>query len=106
MKTRIAAITGICLSLTACDLGKVVAIERRAAVIIAINQPKHFGITVRDATGHVERISVAKHCNNWRSHTRLGMKVTVVYERLVYKDGRRAIRVTNRGLRQRLCGGW
>lgn len=106
MIIRIAAIAAMCIALAGCDMGRVVGTERRAAVITAINPPKHFGITVRDDTGHVQEISVSKHCNSWREHTRVGMKVTVYYDRISYKDGRRGLRVTKRGLRERLCGGW
>jgi hypothetical protein len=104
---NIAIAATACITLTACgDTGRVVGTERRAAVIVSIDEPKHFGVTVRDATGHVQKISVSKHCNQWRSRTRIGMKIPVFYQRITYKDGRRALRVTNRGLEQRLCGGW
>lgn len=106
MTIRIAMTAAACLALTACgDVGRVVGTERRAAVVVAIDEPKHFGITVRDATGHVQAIQVSKHCNDWRSRTRIGMKVDVYYDRISYKDGRRGLRVTNRGLVRRLCGG-
>lgn len=106
MTIRIAVGAAMCLTLAACDLGTVVATEKHTAVITGINPPKHFRITVRDDTGRVMTISVSKHCNSWRSHTRIGMTVPLYYERLVYKDGRRGVRVTNHGLRQLLCGGW
>ena len=105
MTIRTAAAALVLLSLAACgDQGRVVGTERRTAVVVAINRPKHFGITVRDATGHVQKISVSKHCNGWQSRTRIGMKLTIHYDRLVYEDGRRALRVSKRGLKRTLCG--
>ena len=86
------------------DLGKVYRTETRTNRVVAIDQPKHFGVTVRDVDGRDWRISVSKHCNPWQRTTRIGMTLPIVYEYKVYKDGRRTVGATDRGLQARLCG--
>jgi hypothetical protein len=101
MKKMIALLSLI--ALTGCG-PQYMGSEVRKTILDDVKPPRRMTVTVRDMmTDKQYTLAVAKRCSRWRESTRIGMIISVKFDRYRDADGRETFTPTSDGLRELFC---